>query len=412
MTFSASTDSQHNVCNNPSLHSIHSAFFTNTRAIPYLYPLFSPSKPNGFADLLIPSHHYWAPSSEYAYDWELKQGRAHISADIKWDDKDDLIYWRGKVTKGAETPWGHETHFQKQRLVSFANEDSHWALDRSKLFETGQIPITVDGEQHKTLISLDAATSAITSHTVPLGPLNDGALDVALACNIKLGECERVMREGYRIDQPKALSHAWRHKYLLDVDEVGLSPKFMALMESKSAVIKSTIQREFWNDWVVPWYHFIPLSSSYLELHNIQAFFTGFPVIKEYSAATNTSSDQTEWIEAQTGKKDTSIMEVFQQVRAQQEERADYQDQKGRVKERGTAVTSDLGPVKPVDPLAPDNTRFSGDRALQGIGLAGSRWKRRHVRKADMQVKCFWYLPPYQCDECADFIVSRSTCID
>lgn len=42
--------------------------------------------------------------------------------------------------------------------------------------------------------------------------------------------------------------------------------------------------------------------------------------------------------------------------------------------------------VKSIDPLAEPGTLFNGDKALQDIGLAGSRWKRRHVRKEDMQV--------------------------
>lgn len=260
LTFSVAANTFSEVCRNPAIHGFHSAFFTNTRSIPFLYPLFSPSKPAGFGDLLIPSHHYWSPSSEFTYDWELKKGRRKVTADVPWSEKDNTIFWRGKVTRGAETPIGHAPHFQKQRLVSLANDDGRQAAgsrisiaDRKAGKNPLIVPIDESRQPRRTLVTLDASTSSLLSLSAPLGKVNNLTMDVALSCDPKLGECQQIQKQGYRVEVPTPLSEAWKHKLLVDLDEVGLSPKFLALMESRCAVMKATIQQEFWNNWAVPW---------------------------------------------------------------------------------------------------------------------------------------------------------------
>lgn len=86
--------------------------------------------------------------------------------------------------------------------------------------------------------------------------------------------------------------------------------------------------------------HFIPLSSSYAELYNIQAFFSGFP-------ATLTNSED------------------------------------------GPLVTTVLTqpPSSPGLPKSSDGSAFEGDKALQDIAEAGKHWRERFVRKADMEVR-------------------------
>jgi hypothetical protein len=239
LTFQENIDAHYDVCARPSIHSLHSAFFSDQRSIEYLYPVFSPSKPSGYADILIPSHHYWTPGSEFTYEWEMKRGLTNEPTDIEWEDKSSTIYWRGKVTRGAETPPGHAGSFQKQRLVMMANE-------------------APDGDR-RVLVSFDKTTASLTSASAPIDAVNKAVSDIAMACEPTLGECVYLKSLGYRVEQPRPLNHAWRHKYVLDLDEIGHSPRFLALMESKSAVIKSSVQREFWQGWAVPWYVHRPL---------------------------------------------------------------------------------------------------------------------------------------------------------
>lgn len=232
LTFNRNLDAIFDVCARPSTHALHSAFFSDQRSIEYLYPVFSPSKPAGFADILIPSHHYWAPSSEFTYEWDLKRGRSNEAMDKAWEDKSATIYWRGKVTRGADTPPGHAASFQKQRLVKMANEVA---------------------KEARVLVAFDPQSGALSSTAVAIAEVNQMTTDIAMACDPNLGECAYLRTLGLRVEPPEPLSSAWKHKYVLDLDEIGFSPSFLALMESKSAVVKSSMQREFWQGWTVPW---------------------------------------------------------------------------------------------------------------------------------------------------------------
>ena len=236
LMFSSDIDGNYDVCARPSVHSLHSAFFSDQRSIGYLYPVFSPSKPSGFSDILIPSHHYWSPSSETTYEWDLKRGSVKEPTDIPWEEKLSTIYWRGKVTRGADTPPGHAGSFQKQRLVKMANDATAGA--------------------EKVLVAFNDQTGSLTSTAAPLSLVNKAISDIAMACVVDFGECAYLRSLGYRVEPPGPLSESWKHKYVLDLDEIGFSPKFLALMESKSAVVKSSMQKEFWKGWIVPWFVF------------------------------------------------------------------------------------------------------------------------------------------------------------
>ncbi|GAA5985515.1 hypothetical protein JCM11641_007092 [Rhodosporidiobolus odoratus] len=324
MTFSHDLDAEFNVCDYPSLHTLHSVFYSDQRNIEYLYPVFSPSKPTGYADILIPSHHYWNPSSENIYEAEFKRGRTKTPTDIDWELKRDSAYWRGKVTRGADTPPGHGASFQKQRLVKMANSAT-----------TGS---------NRVLVAFEPKTASLTSLQVSSNVANKATTDIAMACDPSLGECSYLRSLGYRVEPPAPMSEAWKHKYVLDVDEIGFSPRFFPFMESKSAVVKSSIQREFWRGWVQPWKHYIPLSSSYSELYNLQTFFTGFPASLVGHRGNHTTAQPT--------------------------------------------ILTRPSPI-PELPLNPDGTPFDTDKALKGIADAGREWREQYVRKADME--CYVY---------------------
>ncbi|GAA6001574.1 hypothetical protein JCM10207_006732 [Rhodosporidiobolus poonsookiae] len=323
MTFSHDIDADFNVCDFPSLHTLHSAFYSDQRNIEYLYPIFSPSKPAGYADILIPSNHYWNPSSEFVYDAEFKKGRSKTTTDLDWDLKKSSAYWRGKVTRGADTPPGHGASFQKQRLVKMANAATTGA--------------------NRVLVGFEPKTASLSSLGVPIIAANKASLDVAMACDPNLGECSYLRSLGYRVEPPAPMSEAWKHKFVLDIDEIGFSPRFFPFMESKSAVVKSSIQREFWRGWVQPWKHFIPLSSSYSELYNLQTFFEGFPPSLVGQRGNHTISP---------------------------------------------TVLTHPSPV-PELPLNADGTPFDTDKALKDIADAGREWRETFVRKADME--CYVY---------------------
>ncbi|QRW26062.1 glycosyltransferase family 90 protein [Rhizoctonia solani] len=115
------------------------------------------------------------------------------------------------------------------------------------------------------------------AHKVPHKDLNEHAIDAAFTKAVGCAEyptgCAGMMKE-MRFADPVALGEHWKYKYLLDLDGQSYSARFLAFLASQSAVIKATVYREFWTDWIVPWVHYIPLSGGYDELYNIHAYFS------------------------------------------------------------------------------------------------------------------------------------------
>jgi Glycosyl transferase family 90 len=92
---------------------------------------------------------------------------------------------------------------------------------------------------------------------VPIASLNREIMDVAFVSSVDHehypGGYQQQVRD-HRFDDAAVLSDHWKHKYLLDLDGMGYSGKFLAFLGSDSAVIKSTVYQEFFSDWIQPWY--------------------------------------------------------------------------------------------------------------------------------------------------------------
>ncbi|KAG0145578.1 hypothetical protein CROQUDRAFT_63792 [Cronartium quercuum f. sp. fusiforme G11] len=315
LTFLDELESSNSFCDRPSTHHLHSTFFTDQRSIEHLYPLFSASKPKGFSDILIPSHYHYHPPIEFTYDSSRNE--------TKWEQKISKLYWHGILTRGANTPPGHMSSFQKQRLVKIVTNQTQY---NNKLnFSSNQNAEIAD----RILLSI---TSNLTkSLKISSNLVNPLLFDIGISCDIKMGECQNLIDQGFIIKPPSPLSDSYNFKLVLDLDEVGFSPRFGALMESESVVLKMSIQNEFWRDWIQAWIHFIPLSSAFSELHNLLSFFLGLP-------------------ESLTIKKNYQL------------------------------ITKSLK-----NPLI----NFDFDKELRRIGKFGQNWKRRHMRKEDMEVYLF-----------------------
>ena len=69
------------------------------------------------------------------------------------------------------------------------------------------------------------------------------------------------LRKHHRFAMSVPLGEHWAYKYLIDLDGMGYSGRFMAFLASESAVIKSTVWREYLTDWLQPWCVCVYLSS-------------------------------------------------------------------------------------------------------------------------------------------------------
>ncbi|GJJ14704.1 hypothetical protein Clacol_008971 [Clathrus columnatus] len=294
--FASRPDDNFDFCNNAWARYQQGHFFSDWRTIPVLLPILSPGKAPGYNDLLIPSHYYYSPSSKYTYGWDRIKTATPKEVDdleLPWENKTNKIFWRGATTGGGSTPAGFSSSYQRQRFVEMAGSESN--ITRRVLFKD---------PKSKQLVSADAS----------LGSINNEIMDVgftrATACKPETGGCDAIYKR-FRFAETVPLGEHWRHKYLIDLDGMGYSARSMAFLASGSALLKSTVYREFFTDWIQPWVHYIPISQSYREIYNIYAFFSGppLPLLKaansssQLSDRTNMGNDLLLQEIAQNGRK-------------------------------------------------------------------------------------------------------------
>jgi len=147
------------------------------------------------------------------------------------------------------------------------------------------------------------------------------------------------MKNELRFADAVQLTDHWKYKYLIDLDGQSYSAHFLAFMASQSAVLKSTVYREFFSDWIQPWLHYIPITQTYNDLYNIHSFFSGPP---------------------------KSALEVARQV---------YPN-----------LTT---PLPPPDGTAQSSIylgEHDGDKRLKMIARAGRHWKKTQTRRIDQEI--------------------------
>ena len=115
-------------------------------------------------------------------------------------------------------------------------------------------------EENRTVVIPSSETSSYTSVSVPIAKLNDEIMDVAFVrllgwANYPGGRA--ALRKDHRFDKSVPLGEHWKYKYLVDIDGMGYSGRFLSFLASDSVPIKATVYQEYFSDWLQPWYVFL-----------------------------------------------------------------------------------------------------------------------------------------------------------
>ncbi|KAJ7244616.1 glycosyl transferase family 90-domain-containing protein [Mycena haematopus] len=172
-----------------------------------LYPILSMAKISPcFSDILFPTEYYydrswWAPHFGYPDN-------------IPWDQKKSKIYWRG-MSNGGMIIGSNYHHFARFKLIDI-------------------------GRAHPDLMDVAITTFAET------------------LCE---EDCDRdaVMAEYNITGSGEAREDLYGYKYAIDVDGTTFSGRFLGLLRSGSLVFKSTLFEEYFNDWLRPFEHYVPV---------------------------------------------------------------------------------------------------------------------------------------------------------
>ncbi len=215
------------ICMSPSFKETY-GFFDRPNAFSIvhdLFPIFSQSKLSSFQDILYPSPWYWYGKVTYKE-----------ATDVPWSAKNGKMYWRGSTTGGFSRDGGWRRQ-HRQRCVQKIN-----ALDTTKVLTS---PNNGDaGWQVKEVKRPDYQNMFDVKFTY-IGQCDPGDCD--------------AQREFFQVVEPAKSDEAWGSKILLDIDGNAFSGRFYAFLKSASLVFKIAIFREWHEDWLRPWLHYVPL---------------------------------------------------------------------------------------------------------------------------------------------------------
>lgn len=158
------------------------------------------------------------------------------------------------------------------------------------------------------------------------------------------------------------------------------SARWLALLESGAAVLKSTIYSEFYSDQIQPWYHFIPISSAYSEIYNVYSYFLGKP------PSPPTPAEEARW----KRKQDRERKRREKRRKAAAQMAKDGSDYGIAVADEEEAQAEpEMPPFVKQDTLAAPDNQGAHEDALRSIGERGQNWQLQFGKNKDMEIYCY-----------------------
>ncbi|KAK5664371.1 hypothetical protein OQA88_594 [Cercophora sp. LCS_1] len=217
------------ICLSPSLRETY-GFFDRPNAyniVHDLFPIFSQSKISSYADIIYPSPWYHADKVKY-----------DPAKDKEWDQKTEALYWRGTTTGGYSRNGGWRRQ-HRQRFIAKIN-----SIDQARV-------LTNEGNDYNQKWAV---------REVPRGEFKD-VMDVYFS---GVGQCDKpdcdAQKEFFDVKSSAPFDTAYKYKHVLDLDGNAFSGRFYALLQSRSLVYKFAVFREWHNEWIRPWAHYVPMS--------------------------------------------------------------------------------------------------------------------------------------------------------
>jgi len=227
--FISNTTAASDICNTPSLrHSF--GFFDRPNAFDVaheLIPIFSQSKVSSFQDILYPSPWYYMGKVVY-----------NANRDMPWSDKKNTMYWRGSTTGGFSRDGGWRNQHRQQFV------QRTMPIGDAKILRYDNS--TLDPTWTETTIPMKEVSHLFDIHFTHIGQCDPGDCDAQTAF--------------FETAPHVNMFDAFGSKYLLDIDGNAFSGRYYAWLLSHSLVYKLSMFREWHDEWIRPWVHYVPLS--------------------------------------------------------------------------------------------------------------------------------------------------------
>ncbi|KAL6903260.1 glycosyltransferase family 90 protein [Trichoderma evansii] len=240
LPFITNSSSAMDLCQHPEYEQQHGLVMSpvSFNLIEGPVPVLSTGSLSTMADILYPSPAYL--ESEFQYE---------ENSDIPWDKKVNKLYWAGSTTGG------------------FATDDNWRSYHRQRFISLGQ---NLGFRQHSYLQKKDGYIKRIKSSILDRR-LFDVYFTRIFQCTWKQCKSQR------NFFSPKSWApkdEALRSKLVFDIDGNGISGRYYKLLASKSTPLKQTLLKEWHDDRLIPWVHYVPVSQSMDELPELILYLT------------------------------------------------------------------------------------------------------------------------------------------
>jgi hypothetical protein len=236
--FVQSISEAYDVCAHPEYVKQYGFFNSPTTAFltDAPVPILSQGTPSTFGDILFPAPWYMAKYRDGSYEED---------DDPSWEEKDPRLYWAGSTTGGHSTngtwKYGHRQRFIE--LVEHLNETKH-----AYLVQVGQ------DQWEKEEKILDATD---------IRKMFDVKFTAVIQCDTE--DCAQ-QEKYFNIADRDPESQSLKNRFVFDTDGNNFSRRFYTLLQSHSVVFKQTILREWHDERLIPWAHYVPISLGMEEL--------------------------------------------------------------------------------------------------------------------------------------------------
>lgn len=179
--------------------------------------------------------------------------------DPKYPEKKNVLFWRGATSEGVAEGAGRATWrgMARQRLVHLTNN----------------LTSTVS-------VFLPSARKNRYEYRLATGKdLETLGLNTDIAIVNSIARCGGVdcddQENEFALVDPSDFQDHWQYRYLFDLDGAGFSGRFLPFLQSHSLPFKTALFREWYDERITAWRHFVPQD---LRLHNVYsslAYFAG-----------------------------------------------------------------------------------------------------------------------------------------
>lgn len=116
---------------------------------------------------------------------------------------------------------------------------------------------TDTSDANRTIVFADPPASGsrtFVAQNVPARAANAAIMDVAFVKAVGYyPQGQAALARDHRFDDGVPLGKHWAYKYLLDLDGMSYSGRFMGFLASDSVPVKATVYQEYFSDWIQPW---------------------------------------------------------------------------------------------------------------------------------------------------------------